>query len=75
MDFKFKGRTWAGNIYHRFEAMCQEVDDFVTKVPFSFFFFSLAISFHSVMRGIRLICSSFTILVYLFYPVWCSYFM
>uniref|UniRef100_A0A5B7B857 Uncharacterized protein n=1 Tax=Davidia involucrata TaxID=16924 RepID=A0A5B7B857_DAVIN len=31
MDLKFKGRTLAGNIYQKFEAMCQEVDDFVSQ--------------------------------------------
>ncbi|CDP05988.1 unnamed protein product [Coffea canephora] len=31
MDLKSKGRTWVGNIYHKFEAICQEVDDFVNK--------------------------------------------
>ncbi|KAL3508743.1 hypothetical protein ACH5RR_028144 [Cinchona calisaya] len=31
MDLKIKGRTWVGNIYHKFETICQEVDDFVTK--------------------------------------------
>ena len=40
MDLKSKGRTWVGNIYHKFEAICQEVDDFVNKVfiPFLFLF-------------------------------------
>ncbi|XP_027073682.2 uncharacterized protein [Coffea arabica] len=31
MDHESKGRTWIGNIYHKFEAICQDVDDFVTK--------------------------------------------
>ncbi|XP_073134033.1 uncharacterized protein [Henckelia pumila] len=26
-----KGKSWVGSIYHKFEAMCQEVDDFVSK--------------------------------------------
>lgn len=25
-------KSWVGNIYHKFEAVCQEVDEFVTKV-------------------------------------------
>lgn len=31
MDFKFKGMTWVGNIYQKFENMCQEVDDIVSQ--------------------------------------------
>ncbi|XP_057475002.1 uncharacterized protein LOC130763074 isoform X2 [Actinidia eriantha] len=31
MDLKFKGAAWVGNIYQRFEAICQEVDDFVCR--------------------------------------------
>ncbi|KAM7503947.1 hypothetical protein LguiB_002851 [Lonicera macranthoides] len=31
MDLKFKGKTWAGNIFHKFEAMYEEVDDFVSQ--------------------------------------------
>ncbi|KAL3503145.1 hypothetical protein ACH5RR_037594 [Cinchona calisaya] len=31
MDLKSKGRTWVGNIFHKFEAIRQEVDDFVSK--------------------------------------------
>ncbi|KAL2476408.1 Uncharacterized protein Adt_37144 [Abeliophyllum distichum] len=31
MDFKIKGKTWVGNICHRFESMCNEVDDFISK--------------------------------------------
>ncbi|CAK9182938.1 unnamed protein product [Ilex paraguariensis] len=31
MDFKFIGKTWVGNIYQKFEAMCHEVDDFVSQ--------------------------------------------
>lgn len=26
-----KGKSWVGSIYHKFEAICQEVDDFVSK--------------------------------------------
>ncbi|GMP54997.1 hypothetical protein CsSME_00019957 [Camellia sinensis var. sinensis] len=31
MDLKFKGKRWVGNIFQKFEAMCQEVDDFVSQ--------------------------------------------
>ncbi|KAI4333589.1 hypothetical protein L6164_018375 [Bauhinia variegata] len=31
MDFKPKGITWVGNIYQKFEAVCQEVDDIVSQ--------------------------------------------
>ncbi|XP_059662710.1 uncharacterized protein LOC132308603 isoform X2 [Cornus florida] len=31
MDLKFKGRALVGSIYHKFEAMCLEVDDFVNQ--------------------------------------------
>lgn len=31
MDLKFKGTKWVGNIYHKFEAICHEVDDFVSQ--------------------------------------------
>ncbi|CAI9088770.1 OLC1v1023194C1 [Oldenlandia corymbosa var. corymbosa] len=35
MDLKFKGTgKWIGSMYHKFEAMCHEVDEFVTKVKF-----------------------------------------
>lgn len=29
---KSRSKSWVGNIYHKFEAVCQEVDEFVTKV-------------------------------------------
>lgn len=28
---KIRSKSWVGNIYHKFEAVCQEVDEFVTK--------------------------------------------
>ncbi|OIT38421.1 PREDICTED: uncharacterized protein LOC109239436 isoform X1 [Nicotiana attenuata] len=28
---KIRSKSWIGNIYHKFEAVCQEVDGFVTK--------------------------------------------
>ncbi|CAN4102942.1 unnamed protein product [Withania somnifera] len=28
---KIRHKSWVGNIYHKFEAVCQEVDEFVTK--------------------------------------------
>lgn len=28
---KSRSKSWVGNIYHKFEAVCQEVDEFVTK--------------------------------------------
>ncbi|KAL0443590.1 UNVERIFIED_CONTAM: hypothetical protein Slati_2081700 [Sesamum latifolium] len=31
MDLKLKGKSWAGNIYHQFESICQDVDDFMSK--------------------------------------------
>lgn len=31
MDLKFKGKKWVGNIYQKFEAICHEVDDFVSQ--------------------------------------------
>ncbi|XP_028763699.1 uncharacterized protein LOC114721972 [Neltuma alba] len=31
MDFKFKGITWVGDFYQKFEEVCQEVDDIVGK--------------------------------------------
>ncbi|XP_028087191.1 uncharacterized protein LOC114287936 [Camellia sinensis] len=31
MDLKFQGKRWVGNIFQKFEAMCQEVDDFVSQ--------------------------------------------
>ncbi|KAJ7981805.1 Fiber Fb32-like protein isoform 3 [Quillaja saponaria] len=31
MDLKLKGITWVGNIYQRFEEICQEVDDVVSQ--------------------------------------------
>ncbi|PIN20871.1 hypothetical protein CDL12_06427 [Handroanthus impetiginosus] len=31
MDLKLKGKSWAGNIYHRFESICQDVDGFMSK--------------------------------------------
>ena len=41
MDVKFKGIV--GNIYQKFEAVCQEVDDIVSKVTFHSFFFSCSL--------------------------------
>lgn len=32
MDLKFKGPNWVGNIYQKFEAICNEVDDIVKQV-------------------------------------------
>lgn len=33
MDLKkLKGMNWVGNIYQKFEAICQEVDDIVNQV-------------------------------------------
>ncbi|KAK6157334.1 hypothetical protein DH2020_011582 [Rehmannia glutinosa] len=31
MDLNFKSKLWAGNIYHQFESICQDVDDFMSK--------------------------------------------
>ncbi|GMY32004.1 hypothetical protein FCV25MIE_27246 [Fagus crenata] len=31
MDLNHKGITWVGNLYQKFEAVCQEVDDIVSK--------------------------------------------
>ncbi|XP_057766439.1 uncharacterized protein LOC130986909 isoform X2 [Salvia miltiorrhiza] len=31
MDFNFKNKLWAGNIYHQFESICKDVDGFVNK--------------------------------------------
>ncbi|XP_059444545.1 uncharacterized protein LOC132176372 isoform X2 [Corylus avellana] len=31
MDLKHKGITWVGNFFQKFEAVCQEVDGFVSK--------------------------------------------
>ncbi|KAG8386399.1 hypothetical protein BUALT_Bualt03G0144800 [Buddleja alternifolia] len=31
MDLKLKSKFWAGNIYHQFESICQDVDDFMSK--------------------------------------------
>ncbi|KAI3457386.1 hypothetical protein Pfo_014049 [Paulownia fortunei] len=31
MDLKLKGKSWAGNIYHQFESICQDVDEFMSK--------------------------------------------
>ncbi|XP_051152226.1 uncharacterized protein LOC127266130 [Andrographis paniculata] len=31
MDFTLKGKSWAGNIYHRFESICHDVDDLISK--------------------------------------------
>ncbi|XP_057464814.1 uncharacterized protein LOC130754601 isoform X1 [Actinidia eriantha] len=31
MDLKFERATWVGDIYQRFEAICQDVDDFVCR--------------------------------------------
>lgn len=31
MDFNLKSKLWAGNIYHQFESLCQDVDGFVNK--------------------------------------------
>ncbi|XP_052207745.1 uncharacterized protein LOC127811688 [Diospyros lotus] len=31
MDLTFKGKTWVGNIYQKFESMCHEVDNLVNK--------------------------------------------
>ncbi|KAK4342101.1 hypothetical protein RND71_037917 [Anisodus tanguticus] len=28
---KIRSKSWVGNIYHKFEAVCREVDEFVTK--------------------------------------------
>eukprot|EP00261_Vitis_vinifera_P011997 XP_002283041.3 PREDICTED: uncharacterized protein LOC100246901 isoform X2 [Vitis vinifera] len=33
MDLKFKGIAWVGNIYQKFEAICQEVDNIVSQDP------------------------------------------
>lgn len=29
---KSRSKSWVGSIYHKFEVVCQEVDEFVTKV-------------------------------------------
>ncbi|GER53811.1 expansin-B10, partial [Striga asiatica] len=31
MDLKLKSKSWAGNIFHQFESICQDVDEFMTK--------------------------------------------
>ncbi|CAA0816035.1 Unknown protein [Striga hermonthica] len=31
MDLKLKSNSWAGNIFHQFESICQDVDEFMTK--------------------------------------------
>lgn len=31
MDFNLKSKLWAGNIYHQFESICHDVDEFVNK--------------------------------------------
>ncbi|KAK4439131.1 hypothetical protein Salat_0248000 [Sesamum alatum] len=36
MDLKLKGKFWAGNIYHQFESICQDVDDFMSKETMKF---------------------------------------
>jgi hypothetical protein len=38
MDLNHKGITWVGNLYQKFEAVCQEVDDIVSKVSSILFF-------------------------------------
>ena len=32
MDFKSDGISWVGNIYQKFEAICQEVDGIMIQV-------------------------------------------
>lgn len=38
MDLNRKGITWVGNFFQKLEAVCQEVDDIVSKVALILFY-------------------------------------
>lgn len=38
MDLKHNGITWVGNFFQKLEAVCQEVDDIVSKVSVHYSF-------------------------------------
>ncbi|XP_050370100.1 uncharacterized protein LOC126788172 [Argentina anserina] len=53
MDSKFKGPKWMGNIYQKFEAICQEVDDIVKQDTIKY----VENQMQSVGKNVKKLCS------------------
>lgn len=53
MDLKFKGPNWVGNIYQKFEAICNEVDDIVKQDTIKY----VENQMHTVGKSVKKLCS------------------